>query len=177
MQVVNIDTIIPKALQGTHLNLIKIISGGQTGVDRGALDACLKANFPCGGYCPMARKAEDGVIDDKYPLTELPTAGYRQRTIRNLSESDGTLILYHQYLSGGTQETMLQCIRLHKPYKLIDAHAVEAQQASELALEFIIEHNISVLNVAGPRLSQWADGHQFALETIGKLVLNPQSYG
>lgn len=89
------------------MNLTQIISGGQTGVDRGALDAALTTQFSCGGYCPKGRKAEDGVIDERYPLTELPTAGYRQRTIRNLSESDGTLILYHGYLSGGTQETMV----------------------------------------------------------------------
>ena len=119
------------------MNLTQIISGGQTGVDRGALDAALTTQFSCGGYCPKGRKAEDGVIDERYPLTKLSTAGYRQRTIRNLSESDGTLILYHGYLSGGTQETMVQCIRLHKPYKLIDAQAVNVQYASELALAVV----------------------------------------
>ena len=152
------------------MNLSQIISGGQTGVDRGALDAALTTQFSCGGYCPKGRKAEDGVIDERYPLTELSTAGYRQRTIRNLSESDGTLILYHGYLSGGTQETMVQCIRLHKPYKLIDAQAVNVQYASELALAFIADFDIAVLNVAGPRLSQWADGYQYSLEVITNLI-------
>ena len=152
------------------MNLTQIISGGQTGVDRGALDAALAAQFSCGGYCPKGRKAEDGVIDARYPLTELPTNGYRQRTIRNLSESDGTLILYHGYLSGGTQETMVQCIRLHKPYKLIDAQAVSVQYASELALAFITDFGIAVLNVAGPRLSQWSDGYQYSLEVITNLI-------
>ena len=150
------------------MNLSQIISGGQTGVDRGALDAALTTQFSCGGYCPKGRKAEDGVIDERYPLTKLSTAGYRQRTIRNLSESDGTLILYHGYLSGGTQETMVQCIRLHKPYKLIDAQAVSVQYASELA--FITDFDIAVLNVAGPRLSQWSDGYQYSLEVIANLI-------
>ena len=54
----------------------KIISGGQTGVDRGALDAALSLGFPCGGYCPNGRKAENGVINERYPLTELPSGGY-----------------------------------------------------------------------------------------------------
>ena len=154
------------------MSLSQIISGGQTGVDRGALDAALLAKFPCGGYCPLGRKAEDGVIDARYPLTELPTAGYRQRTIRNLSESDGTLIIYSGYLSGGTQETMVQCIRLHKPYKLIDAQTMNVSQASERALAFVSDFDISVLNVAGPILSQWADGYQFAFDVVSQLLLS-----
>lgn len=154
------------------MNLTQIISGGQTGVDRGALDAALATQFACGGYCPLGRKAEDGVIAAHYPLTELPTAGYRQRTMRNLSESDGTLIIYSGYLSGGTQETMVQCIRLHKPYKLIDAQTMNALQTSERALAFVNDFKIAVLNVAGPRLSQWVDGYQFAFDAVSQLLLS-----
>lgn len=73
--------------------LEKIVSGGQTGVDRGALDASLKSNFPCGGWCPGDRSAEDGTIPERYPLTPLPGGGFRQRTRQNVADSDGTLIL------------------------------------------------------------------------------------
>jgi len=74
--------------------LRRIISGGQTGVDRGVLDAAIAAGFPCGGWCPTGRRAEDGRIPDRYPVAELPDGGYPARTVRNLLESDGTLILY-----------------------------------------------------------------------------------
>ena len=80
--------------------LERIISGGQTGVDRGALDAALAAAFPCGGWCPAGRKAEDGVIAARYPLQELTRTGYPDRTLRNVRDSDGTLILHrsaHRY--------------------------------------------------------------------------------
>lgn len=73
--------------------LTKIISGGQTGVDRGALDAALIASFLCGGWCPIGRKAEDGLIPERYPLQELPGADYRQRMRRNVVDSDGTLVI------------------------------------------------------------------------------------
>ena len=70
--------------------LTRIISGGQTGVDRGALDAALKASISCGGWGPKGRKAEDGPIPERYPLQELPGADYLHRTRRNVVDSDGT---------------------------------------------------------------------------------------
>jgi hypothetical protein len=78
----------------TTSTLEKIISGGQTGVDRGALDAALEASFPCGGWCPKGRKAEDGPIPARYPLKEMDGPAYRLRTERNVRDSDGTLILF-----------------------------------------------------------------------------------
>src|ERR671915_1058228 len=81
-------------MRESQMELAKIISGGQTGTDRGALDAALAWGFPCGGWCPPGRLAEDGQIPERYPLIELKEGGYSQRTLRNVVESDGTAILY-----------------------------------------------------------------------------------
>jgi hypothetical protein len=85
--------------------LTKIISGGQTGVDRAALDAASAVGFPCGGWCPADRKAEDGPIPERYPMSLLTERGYRLRTLKNVQTSDGTAILFNQTLSGGTKLT------------------------------------------------------------------------
>jgi hypothetical protein len=83
---------------------LKIISGGQTGVDIGALDAALQMNIPCGGSCPAGRVAEDGVIPDRYPLKELDTPDYSRRTHQNVIDSDATIIRYWPEISGGNKD-------------------------------------------------------------------------
>jgi putative molybdenum carrier protein len=150
--------------------LRKIVSGGQTGVDRGALDAALAAGFCCGGWCPPGRLSEDGVIDMRYPLAEIPKGGYNERTLKNVTDSDATLIIYFSELHGGTEKTVLYCIKQHKPYKLIDATETTAARAAELTAQFVARHEVSVLNVAGPRQSHAPAGHEYAAQTIGHLL-------
>jgi hypothetical protein len=153
------------------VTLIKIVSGGQTGVDRGALDAALSVGFPCGGWCPQDRAAEDGPIPDKYPLTPLPHGGYRRRTRLNVVDSDGTAILFYEALSGGTRLTWNLCALLKRPYVLIDARQiVEPAAAAEEILQFVEENEITTLNVAGPRTGGWAGGYPFALAVIGRVI-------
>lgn len=148
---------------------LMIISGGQTGVDRGALDAALELGFPCSGKCPAKRLAEDGRIPDHYPLTEIGQ-GYRQRTIQNILDSDGTLIIYYVTLSGGTEQTLVHCINKERPYQLIDGALVGPTIAAKACQEFIANQDISVLNVAGPRKSKWAKGDEFTRETITRML-------
>lgn len=150
--------------------LIRIISGGQTGVDRGALDAALAVGFPIGGYCPAGRSAEDGTIPDRYPLTELQRGGPLERTLMNVAESDGTAILYFESLSGGTEKTLQACLFLQRPYLLIDAELCLPEAAAERIRNFCRLHRIEVLNTAGPRASEWDDGFDFAREAIGELL-------
>lgn len=150
--------------------LTRIISGGQTGVDRGALDAALAAGFSCGGWCPPDRQAEDGRIPGHYPLTKLEQGGYRQRTIRNIVDSDGTLLIYFGEPEGGTEQTLLHCINKGRPYKLIDAEELTAARASELLADFIARHEIAILNVAGPRLSKAPNSEAYTFEVIKRYL-------
>lgn len=90
-----------KSIAECGASLLKIISGGQTGVDRAALDVALELGLPCGGWCPRGRRAEDGVIAERYPLTETRSARYAVRTVRNVRAADGTLVLTRGQPSGG----------------------------------------------------------------------------
>jgi hypothetical protein len=133
---------------------MKIISGGQTGVDRGALDAALEAGIDCGGTCPAGRKAEDGIIPTIYPLTELDSTVYSDRTRQNVIDSDATLIIHFGQLEGGTAFTQRCCVKEKKPYLLLDASGDDQSVLVQLILDFINQNNIQVLNVAGPRVSK-----------------------
>jgi hypothetical protein len=128
----------------------KIISGGQTGVDRGALDAAIALGIPHGGWCPRGRLAEDGSIPDVYQLAETDLPDYPQRTERNVLESDGTLILCHGAPVGGTELTRRLATRYGKPCLVAN---LDTYSAADI-LAWLASANIRVLNVAGPRESQ-----------------------
>jgi hypothetical protein len=131
--------------------LEKIISGGQTGVDRAALDAALEAGIPCGGWCPKGRRAEDGRIPRIYPLEETSSADYPQRTEFNIQDSDGTLVLAWGSPLGGTLLTLKLSGKHRKPFLLVDL--VRGGDAS-IVRKSIYSRAIRVLNVAGPRESE-----------------------
>lgn len=133
--------------------LLKVISGGQTGVDRGALDAALALQVECGGWCPEGRLAEDGTIPKRYPVMELANAGYAERTARNVADSDGTLIISNGVPLGGTRETVDRCIEMRKPHLIIDCARRSVQETIEVATEFVTNLSFRVAqttrNLAG----------------------------
>ena len=133
-----------------HLYNIKIISGGQTGVDRAALDFAINNGMPCGGWCPKGRLAEDGKLPLKYPLKETKTSNYPERTEKNILESDGTLIIYSDKFDRGTALTKNLCNK-HKKACLI--HKIEQAFEKDEFLLWIKKYRIKTLNVAGPRES------------------------
>lgn len=151
-------------------NRIKVVTGGQTGVDRGALDAALDLNIQCGGWCPEGRLAEDGVIPEQYPLEELAGGDYRDRTRKNVVDSDGSAIIFFGEIEGGTECTLDDCVQLAKPYQLIDGAGMQPGQAAKQIAEFVRERNLQTLNIAGPRASKIEKGHKYAFETVRMLV-------
>ena len=131
----------------------KIISGGQTGVDQGALDFALDYHFECGGYCPKERKSEMGTIPFKYPLTELESDDFVERTRKNIIESDATIIIKDEADFGeGTLRTIKFCKRLSKPYLTFDVNFDPINY--EMFQEWLKENKVNVLNVAGNRNSE-----------------------
>lgn len=131
---------------------LQIISGGQTGADRHALDWAISKGLRHGGWCPRGRLAEDGPIPSRYELRETTTADYLQRTQQNVQDSDGTVIFtVARKLQGGTLATAQFALESGKP--CLHIHAKSARAAQSLA-HFIHKHNIRRLNVAGSRASK-----------------------
>ncbi len=179
--------------------MLKIISGGQTGVDRGALDAALDLGFECGGWCPVGRLAEDKIIPERYPVIDLRDGGYAERTAQNVADSNGTLIISNGEPIGGTRETVERCVEMQKPHFVIDCNVVPINQAIDLAVRFVSDlssranpRNLTsvrtrlteekvpghqgdlemliAINVAGPRASQWAEGHALTYQIMSAIL-------
>lgn len=137
-----------------HHTCRRIISGGQTGADRAALDFAIEHGYPHGGWAPRGREAEDGSIPLKYQLTELTNGGYRQRNKRNVRDSDGTLIVNIGTLDGGTLATQIFAQKLKRPYFLAQLDIDTPESVAPHVIEWLRTHEISILNVAGPRESK-----------------------
>ena len=128
------------------MNVRRIVSGGQTGVDRGALDAAISLGIEHGGWCPRGRLAEDGRIPDMYHLKETNSTEYWVRTERNVIDSDGTLIIHSGKLRGGTELTFRLARKHDKPCLLVD---LQDDPSPVPARGWIAENRIEILNVAG----------------------------
>jgi len=147
----------------------KIVSGGQTGVDRAALDFAIETGISHGGWCPRGRLAEDGAIGSAYELKETPDADYPQRTEWNVRDSDGTVIFTAaSELTGGSALTRDLAIELGKPWLHLSKQR-DADSAATKLREFVQHHKIKTLNVAGPRLSTEPAARAFVFQILNAL--------
>jgi hypothetical protein len=150
-----------------------IISGGQTGVDRAALDFAIAAEIPCAGWCPAGRRAEDGCIPEKYPLKETSGRQYPQRTRKNVKDSDATLILYFKELSGGTLLTRENAEKYFKPWFCYDLGTMEPIDA---LIAWLFAKNPAILNIAGPRESENLGIHGLGIQVLEKVLMPFKGY-
>lgn len=132
----------------------RIVSGGQTGADRGGLDAARDLGIEHGGWCPKGRRAEDGRIPAKYRLKETRTTRYEERTERNVRHSDGTAVFTMGRPMGGSALTVRLARKYRKPLLQVDLSALTARRAASLLRDWMREHGVAVVNVAGSRESQ-----------------------
>ncbi len=144
----------------------RILSGGQTGVDRAALDAALAARLACGGWCPRDRWAEDGPIAAHYPLVETDSTDPAERTRRNVRDADATLVLARGPLWGGTALARAHAEALGRPVLVVDPTRPEALDAIR---EWLARHPLRALNVAGPRESEAPGSYARARRLLGQL--------
>ena len=152
------------------MKTLKIISGGQTGIDRAALDVALEQGIDCGGWCPAGRLDEFGKIPDHYPVQELQDGGFTERTLQNVKDSDGTVVICSGELRGGTEQTVRFCVELQRPHQLIDASRVATEDAAKSIANFVRTNKIDILNVAGSRQSEWPEGYDYAFCTLDRFL-------
>ncbi len=133
----------------------KIISGGQTGADRAALDAAIELGLGVGGWVPKGRRAEDGTIPDRYPnMIETDSQAYAVRTRLNVRDSDATVVLSDGRPSGGSALTIRIAHALGKPVLHLDLESRSPSEAAERLGQWLASVEPATLNVAGPRASK-----------------------
>lgn len=160
-----------KASPSRAAPLERIISGGQTGVDRAALEVALRHGLPHGGWCPKGRWAEDGAIPARYLLTETPSPEPEQRTEWNVRDSDATVIFsIAPVLTGGSAYTLRMTRRWGRPCLHLARMTFPVTEAAQHLIRFLQDHQVRVLNVAGPRVSTEPEAAQYATAVMEEML-------
>jgi len=161
-----------ECIDQTVMTIRKIISGGQTGADQAALDVAIDYGIPHGGWIPKGRKTEKGRLPDKYRLKELSSIDYAKRTELNVIDSEGTLILSHGPLTGGSALTKSLAKKHNRSCLHVDLNSMSEYKAVEAIRSWIESRDIHVLNVAGPRASEDLEIYD-ATQRVLKAVIYP----
>ncbi len=156
-----------RAASGVPSPLARIVSGGQTGVDRAALDVAIARDLPHGGWCPRGRRAEDGRVPERYALREHESPDYASRTERNVVDADGTLVLTRGRPRDGTALTVRLAERHGRPFLIVD---LDDPPPPATVVAWIAAHGIHTLNVAGPRESTQPGIHQQAMAYLDRVA-------
>ena len=154
-------------MQQPAFTSLRIISGGQTGVDRAALDIAIELGLEHGGWCPQGRRAEDGRIPPHYRLRESAEYDYSSRTRLNVKDADGTLILYRGNLEGGSELTAYFARAMQKPLLLVD---LDHPVTEGMIKDWLHQHHIGTLNIAGPRESKQPGIYEQAVDLLRGLL-------
>lgn len=149
---------------------LRIVSGGQTGVDRAALDVALELGWECGGWCPAGRAAEDGPIAARYPLRETPSSGPGERTAWNVRDSDATLLLATGAASPGTELARGTARELGRP--VYTWHVTSPADVGSFR-RWLQVYRVRTLNVAGPRESESSGVYEAARALLRTLLGAP----
>jgi Icc protein len=162
------DGAIDSQVVRCSMQIQQIHSGGQTGVDRAALDTAIQLGIPHAGWCPAGRRALDGIIADRYGLKETPSSEYPQRTEWNIRDTDGTLVLSLGQPEGGTALTCNLARRLRKPLLILDmTKTINADEFNQ----WVYQHDIRQLNVAGPRQERSNASYDLANKLLQQLMV------
>ncbi|MDP6523814.1 MAG: putative molybdenum carrier protein [Kiritimatiellia bacterium] len=149
---------------------MRFVSGGQTGVDRGVLDACIACEYPHGGYCPKGRLAEDGRIPDRYNLEETESEQYAVRTRLNVAGSDATVVAFDTELTGGTLFSLEIANELGRQSIVLNMRETGSSSAAAMIHSFIVENGITTLNWSGPRASGSDIAYDWARKTAALVI-------
>ncbi len=171
-----IETVFPRRLQTSLPEWLpnKVVSGGQTGVDRAALDWACNHRIPHGGWCPQGRRASDGALSLKYQLRETESAGYRQRTKLNVQDSDATLIFNVGELDGGSLQTLQFAERMAKQHLVVQLDQGIPDESAADITEWLIAGRFNTLNVAGPREEKRPGIYALTLSVLDRCTAFPE---
>jgi hypothetical protein len=171
-----VETVFPRRLQTSLPDWLPntVVSGGQTGVDRAALDWACNHRIPHGGWCPQGRRASDGPLSLKYQLRETESAGYRQRTKLNAQDSDATLILNAGELDGGTLQTLQFAERMGKPHLVVQLDQGIPDELAGRITEWLVAGKFNTLNVAGPREEKRPGIYALTLSVLDRCAASPE---
>jgi hypothetical protein len=152
------------------IQIEKIISGGQTGADRAALDISMAFGIPHGGWIPKGRKTEDGRLPDRYRMKEVLSISYAQSSQMNVLDSDGTLIVSHGRLTGVPASTQELSKKHRRPCLHIDLEEIAYDKATDIVCSWIEIRGIHTLNVAGPRATRDPNIYEATKELLKRII-------
>ncbi len=144
----------------------KIISGGQPGVERAALDAAIKLNIPHKGWTYKTRRTDEGILPDKYRVKESEGVGFSDRIEKNVLASDATAVLTHGSLTIGLKIVKDFAEKHNRPYLHVDLNENPLNSASALIRKWMINNQLESIYFTGSKSTDSTHLHQEVIRII-----------